>query len=116
MVTTVGDEEQGNDLARELVVRRHAASVNMLPVAKSFYRWRGKICRDSEFMLVIKTLDTEYEQVCETIREIHSYELPEILSFAISRAEDTFLDWIVGSLDKDAEFSDEDDLPEMDHL
>ena len=116
MVTTVGDEEQGNDLARELVLRRHAASVNMLPVAKSFYRWRGKVCHDSEYMLVIKTLDSEYEKVCETIREIHSYELPEVLSFKISRAEDSFLNWIESSLDKEASFSDEEDLIEMDAL
>lgn len=116
MVTTVGDEEQGNELAHELVARRHAACVNMLPVVKSFYRWKGKVCRDSEYMLVIKTLDSEYEKVCQTIHEIHSYELPEILAFSIARAEQKFLDWIAGNLDKDADFSDEEDLQEIDAL
>ena len=116
MVTTVGDEEQGNELARELVARRHAACVNMVPVSKSFYRWQGKLCHDSEYMLVIKTLDTEYDQVAETIHEIHSYELPEILAFTVSRADSRFLDWIVGSLDKDADFSDDEDLPELESL
>lgn len=116
MVTTVGDEEQGNELARELVARRHAACVNMIPGVRSFYRWQGKLCRDSEYLLIIKTLESEYEKVTETIHELHRYEIPEILSFSVGRADSRFLDWIVGSLDKEADFSDEEDLPELDAL
>lgn len=116
VVTTVGDEEQGNELARELVARRHAACVNMISGVRSFYRWQGKLCRDSEYMLVVKTLESEYDKVAETIKELHSYDLPEILSFQVSQAEETFLNWIMGSLDKNAEFSDEEDFPEMDAL
>lgn len=116
VVTTVGDEEQGNELARELVARRHAACVNMISGVRSFYRWQGKLCRDSEYMLVVKTMESEYEKVAETIKELHSYELPEILAFKVSLADETFLSWIMGSLDKDAEFSDDEDFPEMDTL
>ena len=90
MVTTVGDEEQGNLLARELVGRRHAACVNMLPGVKSFYRWKGKICHDSEFLLIIKTMESEYDAVTATIQELHSYDLPEILAFPISQGEAGF--------------------------
>lgn len=116
MVTTVGDEEQGNQLARELVGRRHAACVNMVSGVRSFYRWQGKICRDSEYLMIIKTMESEYDKVAETIHELHSYDIPEILSFKVGRADSKFLDWIIGSLDKDADFSDEEDLPEIDAL
>lgn len=117
MVTTVGDEEHANDIARELVLRRHAACVNILTGMKSVYRWKGKVCRDSEYMLIIKTLASEYEDVASTIQELHSYELPEILSFEIARGEENFLAWITSSLDKEASFDDsEDDLPDMDSL
>lgn len=116
MVTTVGDEEQGNLIARELVIRRHAACVNMLPGVKSYYRWEGGICRDSEFLLIIKTLEEEYEEVTRTIQELHSYDLPEILSFNISKGEPSFLEWISSSLDKDADFGDEEEFPDMDTL
>lgn len=117
VVTTVGDEEQGNELARELVARRHAACVNILSGVRSFYRWQGKLCRDSEYMLIIKTLESEYDKVSETIHELHSYDLPEILSFKVGRADESFLNWIMGSLDKNAEFSDEEDgFPEMDAI
>lgn len=113
VVTTVGTEEQANLIAREIVVRRQAACVNILPGVRSIYRWKGKICKDGELMLIVKTLEGEFEGVMATIRELHSYELPEILSFQVTRGEKNFLDWIAGSVDKEAETSDEDDDEEL---
>lgn len=109
VVTTVGTEEQAYLIARELVARRQAACVNVLPGVRSIYRWKGKICKDGELLLVIKTLEGEFEGVSETIRELHSYELPEILAFNVSKGEKNFLAWISNSVDKDAEFSDEEE-------
>jgi periplasmic divalent cation tolerance protein len=113
VVTTVGTEEQANLIAREIVVRRQAACVNILPGVRSIYRWKGKICKDGELMLVIKTLEGEFEGVMGTIRELNSYELPEILSFQVARGEASFLEWVAGSVDKEAELSDEDDDEEL---
>ena len=92
VVTTVGTEEEANQLAEELVARRHSSCVNIIPVHRSVYRWKGKVCDDREFLLVIKTLEAEYEAVEATIQELHSYELPEILAFQVSRGEARFLD------------------------
>ena len=109
VVTTVGTEEQANLIAREVVARRLAACVNILPGVRSIYRWKGKICKDGELLLFIKTLEGEFDGVAATIRELHSYESPEILSFNIARGEPSFLDWIVSSVDKDADFPDEEE-------
>jgi len=109
MVTTVGTEEQANLIAREIVVRRQAACVNIVPAIRSIYRWQGKICKDGELLLIIKTLEAEFDGVAATIRELHSYELPEILSFGVSQGDQRFLDWIEGSVDKEADFSDEEE-------
>ncbi|MCP4662041.1 MAG: divalent-cation tolerance protein CutA [bacterium] len=118
VVTTVGDEEQGNLIARELIARRHAACVNMVSGVKSFYRWKGKICHDSEFMLIIKTMADEYDQVAATIHELHSYELPEILAFNIAKGDPPFLEWVANSLDKEAPFEEEEEeeaeFPDLD--
>lgn len=116
VVTTVGDEQQANEIAQELLARRHAACVNMLPGIRSCYRWQGKICRDSEILLMIKTTADEYDAVAATIRELHSYELPEILAFSISRGDPAFLEWLHASLDKNADFDDEEDLGEPENL
>jgi periplasmic divalent cation tolerance protein len=109
VVTTVGTEEQAYLIAREIVGRRQAACVNVLPGIRSIYRWKGKICKDGELLLLIKTVEEEFDAVAATIRELHSYELPEILSFSVSRGEQRFLDWISSSVDKEAEFSDEEE-------
>jgi len=111
VVTTVGNEEQANLIAEEVVARRHAGCVNIVPGIRSLYRWQGKICRDSEYMLMIKTMEHEYEALVQTLKELHSYELPEILAFGIQRGEQNFLDWIGSCLDKHAEFSDEPEIP-----
>ena len=109
VVTTVGTEEQASLIAREIVARRQAACVNVVPGIRSIYRWKGKICKDGELLLIIKTLEGEFEGVAATIRELHSYELPEILSFSVSHGERRFLEWIAGSVDKDAPFDDDEE-------
>jgi periplasmic divalent cation tolerance protein len=112
VVTTVGTEEQAYLIAREIVARRQAACVNIIPGIRSIYRWKGKICKDGELMLFVKTLEGEFEAIAATIRELHSYELPEILSFDVSHGERGFLDWIAGNVDKEADFADDDEEEE----
>lgn len=114
VVTTVGTEEQANLIAREIVARRQAACVNIVPGIRSIYRWKGKICKDGELMLVVKTRESEFEAVTATIRELNSYELPEILSFHVAHGERRFLEWIAGSVDKEADFADDDEEEEED--
>lgn len=116
VVTTVGTEEQAYLIAREIVARRQAACVNIVPGIRSIYRWKGKICKDGELMLLVKTLEGEFEGVAATIRELHNYELPEILSFNVTHGEPKFLDWIAGSVDKDAVFDEDEDEEEDEGL
>jgi periplasmic divalent cation tolerance protein len=109
VVTTVGTEEQANLIAREIIRRRHAACVNIVPKIRSVYRWQGKICEDGEMMLLIKTTDQEFPAVADAIQELHSYELPEILAFNVSQGEIGFLQWIHASVDKEADFVDDEE-------
>jgi periplasmic divalent cation tolerance protein len=109
VMTTVGTEEQANLIAREIVARRQAACVNIVPGIRSIYRWQGKICKDGELLLIVKTLEGEMEGVTATIRELHSYDLPEILAFHVDHGEAGFLGWIATSVDKEADFPEEED-------
>ena len=95
MVTSVGTEQQAVEISEELVLRRLATCVNVIPCLRSIYRWKGNICNDSEFLLLIKTRRSLFEDVCETIRALHSYELPEVLEFAVSGSEPSFHQWVV---------------------
>ena len=98
IITTVGTEQQAKLISNELVSRRQAACVNILPIARSVYRWQGKICEDSEFLLVVKTLEHEFESVQETIQELHQYEVPVILCFNAGKGSPAFLAWIADSV------------------
>ena len=100
VITTVGTEEEANKLAEELVVRRHAACVNVLPIRKSVYRWQEKLCQESEFLLLIKSVADEYPAIEAAIRELHSYDLAEILCFNVSRGEERYLAWLAESVQK----------------
>jgi periplasmic divalent cation tolerance protein len=116
VVTTVGDEEQALVIARELVARRLAACVNVVAGVRSVYRWQGKICQDGEYLLLVKTLAEEYEAVAAAIRELHSYELPEILAFPVEQGDERFFAWIRESLDKSGPFDadEEVEVPALD--
>jgi len=102
MITTVGDADQGRKIARELVGRRLAACVNVVPGVRSFYRWQGEICDDAELLLVIKTMASEVAAVTAAIQELHNYDLPEILAFEVSAGEPGFLEWIAGCVGENA--------------
>jgi periplasmic divalent cation tolerance protein len=95
VVTSVGTEDQALDVAHALVRNRQAACVNILPNVHSIYRWKGRVCDDTEWLLVIKTVAGQFQGVRETIQKVNTYELPEILAYRVDDASDGFGDWIV---------------------
>lgn len=113
VITTAGTEDEANLLARELIARRQAACVNIVPGVRSVYRWQGKIVSDGEFLLIAKTPESEFEAVAATIRELHSYDVPEILTFDVGRGDPEFLAWIASATDKEAGLADEEDEEEL---
>ncbi|HBL28668.1 MAG TPA: divalent-cation tolerance protein CutA [Acidobacteria bacterium] len=100
VMTTAGSAEEASRIAGELVGRRQAACVNLVPGIRSVYRWQGKVCEEQEVLLLVKTLREDLEGVQATIRELHSYELPEILCFQADHGEPAFLRWIAAGVDK----------------
>ena len=97
IMTTVGSEDQGTQIAEALVERGLAACVNIVKHIHSIYRWKGEIWDDEEFLLVIKTREGCFPKVRETIRELHSYELPEVLCVPIGNADEKVQAWIIGA-------------------
>ncbi|MEE4270955.1 MAG: divalent-cation tolerance protein CutA [Thermoanaerobaculales bacterium] len=95
VMTSVGTEQQAVEISEELIVRRLATCVNIVPCLRSIYRWKGRICEDTEYLLFIKTPKRLFDGVSAAIREFHSYELPEILALPIAGAEENFHRWIL---------------------
>jgi periplasmic divalent cation tolerance protein len=98
VLTTAGSEEQAEAIARMLVDKRLAACVNVAPQIKSFYRWKGKVVEDEEFLLVIKTEAALFDRLREAIREVHSYEMPDILLIPVAAGDPAVLGWITESV------------------
>jgi len=95
ILTSVGTQQQAVEISEELVERRLATCVNIIPCLRSIYRWKGKICEDSEYLLLIKSPKRLFETVVEEIRNLHSYELPEILALPVEQTEAAFHDWVL---------------------
>lgn len=109
VLTSVATEKQALDIAHALVQRRLAACVNILPGVRSFFRWKGKIQQDGELLLLVKTLETNFEAVRGAIRELNAYELPEIVAFSAEKADPAFAAWVAESSTGPASEEEEDE-------
>jgi uncharacterized protein involved in tolerance to divalent cations len=95
---TAGTEAEASRIAGALVERRLAACVNVVPGIKSTYRWEGAVRTDSEWLLLVKTRRDRFEEIRAAIRELHSYDVPEIVMLEIADGDAPYLAWIDDSL------------------
>ena len=86
-------------LARTLVAERRAACVNQLPGVRSTYVWDGRIEEVDEVLLMIKTTRAGYAALERRVRELHPYEVPEVLAVPVAAGLDRYLDWVGQSVD-----------------
>ena len=92
--STVGRAEDAERIARALVERRLAACVNVVPGLVSVYRWKGKLEKDDERLLVIKTRRDRFAALREALASLHPYELPEILALPVESGSPAYLEWL----------------------
>jgi periplasmic divalent cation tolerance protein len=92
---TASSSEEAENIAKLLVEEKLVACVNIIPQIKSIYWWEGKICTDEEVMLIAKTKQSLFTAVMDRVKSLHSYEVPEIISFPISEGSPEYLNWIV---------------------
>ena len=94
VLTTTGSQEEARKIAHALVERRLAACVNIVPQIESVYRWQGKVETAAEWLLVIKTQASAFERVRATVKELHSYDLPECVMLEVAAGSNEYLNWI----------------------
>jgi len=93
ILTTCGNKEESEKLARLLIESQLAACVQITGVT-SFYEWDGTINRDNEQLLLIKAKSAHYDKIEEFISQNHSYDVPEIIQLPISDGSEAYLKWI----------------------
>src|SRR3989338_4719675 len=92
------DRRAAERIARVLLERRLAGCVSFVGGAVSLYRWKGRIERAKEVLLLIKTTEKNFIQVKKAIEVNHPYEVPEILCLPVKRGSAAYLKWLANAL------------------
>jgi len=93
LYVTCKDEQEAERIAAHLLEKKVCACVNYHPI-KSMYWWKGKIEKDNEYVLIIKTVEKHITAVGQEVRNIHSYEVPCIAQIDVKRGNKLYADWI----------------------
>lgn len=94
MLVTAGSMEEASKIGKALVEKRLAACCSIIPEIQSIYWWNGKITEEAEVLLLIKTIKAAEADLFELINELHSYELPEMISLPLNSGFDKYFKWI----------------------
>jgi periplasmic divalent cation tolerance protein len=94
VLSTCADGEAARRIAEALVGEDLAACVNVIPAVQSIYKWRGKVESATEHQLLIKTTTMRYPRLQTRLRELHPYELPEIVAVPIVDGLPDYLSWL----------------------
>src|SRR5690606_31679785 len=97
ILVTAGSDEEAKRIGAALVERRLAACVNLVGPIRSIYRWDGEVRDDPEVLLVVKTTRERFAAVEQAVREMHSYDAPEVVAVGVEQGSLPYLDWIAGS-------------------
>ncbi len=98
VLTTAPNIEEAEILAQKIVESRLAACVQILPPMTSVYFWENAVQKDSEHLLLIKTLAEKFDELEKFIQANHSYEVPEIVAIAAEKVSESYLKWLKESL------------------
>lgn len=95
---SVPNEEVAQLISRAVVMEGLCACVNQIPKVKSYYIYDGEFCEDDELLLLIKTSTSHFKELEERIKELHPYEVPEIIATKISNSSAEYKSWLLESL------------------
>ncbi len=94
VLSTSDSAEEASRLARQLVEKRLAACVNVIPGARSIYRWKDSIEEASEWVLLIKSSRPLFPQLQSELAKLHSYEVPEMVALGIVDGAESYMRWL----------------------
>ncbi len=102
ILVTAANRRECLKIANHLVEARLAACVNITPGIESLYRWEGKLNRDKEFLMLIKSTRGLFPEIKREISRIHSYHTPEIICLPVIDGSRNYLQWVSDSVKRPA--------------
>ncbi len=94
VLVTAPNEDEAAAIAKAIVGERLAACANIIGNVRSIYRWEGEVQDDPEVLVVIKTRSEFFDKLEARVRELHSYEVPEVIALDITRGSEPYLSWL----------------------
>jgi periplasmic divalent cation tolerance protein len=91
---TCPNQESAEEIASSLVEQGVAACINIIPKLTSIYKWQGKLEKDSEALMLIKTDQSRYQDLEQALTTLHPYELPEIIAVPVEQGLTGYLNWV----------------------
>jgi periplasmic divalent cation tolerance protein len=95
VLVTCQNISEAEKIAFSLIEKKLAACVNYIPGLSSIYRWKGKIEKTKEVLLIIKTQEKSLGELIKVVKKLHSYEVPEVISFRITGGNPEYLKWVI---------------------
>jgi periplasmic divalent cation tolerance protein len=91
---TAASEEEAATIGKALVEDGLAACANIIPTIRSIYRWKGAVWDEKEALMIIKSRAELFERVSSRVKELHSYEVPEITAVKLEKGDPAYLLWM----------------------
>lgn len=95
VISNTPDRASAERIATALVEKKLAACVNILAECLSIYRWEGKLERAGEVPLLIKTTRAAWPALQDALRELHPYDVPEIIALPVQAGLPDYLNWVL---------------------
>ena len=100
VLITTATEEEARSIAELLLTQRMAACVNIVPRVNSLFWWQDKLDSAQESLLIVKTEASLLDEIISMVKEIHSYDIPEIIALPIVGGNQDYLEWIDKEVNK----------------
>jgi len=94
ILCTCPNQTVAEELATTLVEQGIAACINIIPKVTSIYKWQGKLEKDDEVLMLIKTDQSRYQDLEQALLSLHPYELPEIIAVPVELGLTGYLNWV----------------------
>lgn len=94
VLVIASSEEEAARIGRALVEQGLAACANILPRVHSIFRWEGKVSEEQESLMVVKSRSDLFDDLAQTVKTLHSYQVPEIIAVPIVHGSAEYLAWI----------------------
>jgi periplasmic divalent cation tolerance protein len=91
---TAASEQEATTIGRTLVEEGLAACANVISSIRSIYRWKGEVWDEKEALILIKSREELFESIRSRVRELHSYEVPEVTAIKLEDGDTDYLQWI----------------------